>query len=142
MNRREFFGVAGCGLAAAGCASLVTHAVTPIAGAVRLRPTEFPEITKTGASLRIQPVGHPEPIYLLRVDEADGQVVFNAVSPICTHRGCTVETQATVLVCPCHGSTFSRSGTVLRGPAERPLRSYQTARLPDGSIEIRLGAGA
>lgn len=141
MNRRDFLGVAGCGLLVAGCASLVTHAVTPVAGVVRLDPKALPELAKPGGTLRIQPAGHPEPIYVLRVEDSGGRAVFNAVSPICTHRGCTVEAQSTVLVCPCHGSTYSRSGTVLRGPAERPLRTYQTIVASDGSVEIRLGGG-
>ena len=140
MNRRDFLGVAGCGLLAAGCASLVTHAVTPVDGVVKLNPATLPELTKVGGSLRIQPAGHPEPIYVLRADDAGGRAVYNAVSPICTHRGCTVETQGTVLVCPCHGSTYSRAGTVLRGPADRPLRSYRTITGADGSLEIRLGS--
>jgi cytochrome b6-f complex iron-sulfur subunit len=141
MNRRQFLGAAGCGLMATGCASLVTHAVTPVDGVVRVNPTTLPDLAKAGGSARIQPAGHPEPIYILRGDDADGRAVFNAVSPICTHRGCTVETEGAVLVCPCHGSTYSRTGTVLRGPAERPLRAYQTITGSDGTIEIRLGGG-
>jgi Rieske Fe-S protein len=140
MNRREFLGVAGCGLLAASCASLVTHAVTPVGGVVRLDPRALPDLAKAGGALKIQPTGHPEPIYVLRADDAGGKPVFNAVSPICTHQGCTVEAQGAQLVCPCHGSTYSRTGEVLRGPAARPLRAYQTVTAADGSIEIRLGA--
>ena len=139
MDRREFIAVASCGFLAAGCASLVTHTVTPVDGVVRLSPSTLPDLAKDGGSVRIQPAGHPEPIYVMRSNAADGSAVFNAVSPICTHRGCTVEAQGAVLVCPCHGSTFSRSGTVLRGPAERPLRTYQTMAAADGAIEIRIG---
>jgi cytochrome b6-f complex iron-sulfur subunit len=124
----------------AGCASLVTHAVTPVNGTVRIDPRAMPELTKPGGAVTIQPAGHPEPVYVLRVDDADGRAVYNAVSPICTHQGCTVEAQAAVLVCPCHGSTYSRAGEVLRGPATRPLRRYQTITGADGAIEIRLGA--
>jgi cytochrome b6-f complex iron-sulfur subunit len=142
MNRREFLGAAGCGLLAAGCASLVTHAVTPVDGVVTLNPTALTELRKPGGSLRIQPAGHPEPIYVLRADDAEGRAVYNAVSPICTHRGCTVETQGAVLVCPCHGSTYSRTGTVLRGPADRPLRTYLTTTGADGRLEIRLGSAS
>jgi len=140
MNRREFLGVAGGAALTASCATLVTHAVTPVNGTVTLNPATQPELTKPGGVLRIQPAGHPEPIYVLRADDAEGRAVFNAVSPICTHRGCTVEAQGAVLVCPCHGSTYSRTGTVLRGPAEQPLRTYRTSVASDGSIEIRLGA--
>jgi cytochrome b6-f complex iron-sulfur subunit len=139
INRREFLGVAGCGLMAAGCASLVTHGVTPVNGTVTLNPSAMSELNKPGGAVRIQPAGHPESIFVLRSDEG-GRAVFNAVSPICTHRGCTVETEGSVLVCPCHGSTYSRTGTVLRGPAEKPLRSYQTSVDADGRVIIRLGA--
>jgi cytochrome b6-f complex iron-sulfur subunit len=139
MNRRDFVGIAGCGLLVAGCGALVTHAVTPVDGIVRLSPAQYPGLEKSGGAVRIQPAGFPEPIYVLRADDADGRAVYNAVSPICTHRGCTVEIEGTLLVCPCHGSTYSRSGTVLRGPAERPLRTYQTATRSDGVVEIRLG---
>lgn len=44
-----------------------------------------------------------------------------ALSLNCTHLGCTVSVTPTGLVCPCHGSAFSRAGDVLRGPATRPL---------------------
>lgn len=142
MNRREFLGVAGCGMLAGGCASLVTHAITPVNGVVTLDPQSLPELSKPGGTLRIQPTGHPEPVYVLRLDDANGRPSFNAVSPICTHRGCTVEAQSSVLVCPCHGSTYSRAGTVLRGPAERPLRNYQTIVTTNGSLEIRLGGAS
>ncbi|WP_281185251.1 ubiquinol-cytochrome c reductase iron-sulfur subunit [Trichlorobacter lovleyi] len=44
-----------------------------------------------------------------------------AFSLVCTHLGCTVSVTPEGMVCPCHGSRFDRSGTVLAGPAERPL---------------------
>jgi cytochrome b6-f complex iron-sulfur subunit len=138
MNRREFLMAAGCAPLVAGCASLVTHAVTPLDGVVKLSPAAFPGLQKPGGVVRIQPAGHSEMIYVVRTDDADGRPIYNAVSPTCTHRGCTVEVQGAVLVCPCHGSTFSRSGTVLRGPAERPLTAYRTAISADGGVEIHI----
>jgi Rieske Fe-S protein len=48
-----------------------------------------------------------------------------AVSWRCTHQGCAVhapEGQAGQMKCPCHGSIFDgRTGTVVAGPASRPL---------------------
>jgi quinol---cytochrome c reductase iron-sulfur subunit, bacillus type len=44
-------------------------------------------------------------------------------SPICTHLGCHYDWhgQSGHFVCPCHGSVFALDGTVLGGPAPRPL---------------------
>jgi len=44
-----------------------------------------------------------------------------AISMICTHLGCIVKPSATGFDCPCHGSRFAADGTVLRGPAPKPL---------------------
>lgn len=143
MKRREFMeslSLGGAALALSGCASLVTHAVTPVDGVVRLRVADLPELGKPGGAVRIQAAGRLEPIYVLRGDDVNAAPVFTALSPICTHRGCTVETQGAVLICPCHGSTFARSGSVLRGPAELPLPAYKTSVASDGSIEIQMGA--
>lgn len=58
-----------------------------------------------------------------------------ALSLVCTHLGCTVTVAAGELACPCHGSTFDRQGSVLKGPADRPLVRLQVAEL-DGRIEV------
>jgi len=53
--------------------------------------------------------------------DADG--TLHAVSPTCTHLGCTVafnDAEAS-WDCPCHGSRFAPDGSVLTGPAVTPL---------------------
>jgi cytochrome b6-f complex iron-sulfur subunit len=54
--------------------------------------------------------------------------VVQAVSDICTHAGCGVRYDHVnkILSCPCHGSQYTLTGMVLRGPAFRPLAKYQT----------------
>jgi cytochrome b6-f complex iron-sulfur subunit len=49
-----------------------------------------------------------------------------ALSSICTHQGCTVGYNSTAgdIECPCHGSVYSTSGSVINGPAPLPLKSY------------------
>jgi cytochrome b6-f complex iron-sulfur subunit len=49
---------------------------------------------------------------------ADG---FVALSLVCTHLGCTVESGTDGFACPCHGSHYDEQGRVLRGPAQQPL---------------------
>ncbi|HEX3475631.1 MAG TPA: Rieske (2Fe-2S) protein [Kofleriaceae bacterium] len=51
-----------------------------------------------------------------------------AVSDICTHAGCGVRYDHVnrILSCPCHGSQYTLTGMVLRGPAFKPLARYQT----------------
>ncbi len=54
--------------------------------------------------------------------------VVQAVSDICTHAGCGVRYDHVnqILSCPCHGSQYTLTGMVLRGPAFKPLARYQT----------------
>jgi Rieske Fe-S protein len=117
-----------------GCASLVTRTVTPVDGTLRLALVRYPELTAEGGSLKVVAKGASDPIYVLSL----GDRQFAAVSPICTHLGCTVEIEQSRLVCPCHGSTYDRQGRVLRGPAEQALTRYRVAVTSDDVLVIEL----
>src|SRR5687768_4509809 len=67
-----------------------------------------------------------------------GASSFTAVEGICTHEGCRVtNTDGDSYVCPCHGSRYTRGGTVVQGPAMASLRRYTTS-FADGVVTIAL----
>jgi len=67
---------------------------------------------------------------ILRVDNTrcavyrDEDGALHAVSATCTHLGCIVRFNDAERAweCPCHGSRFDIDGSVLQGPANRPLK--------------------
>jgi 3-phenylpropionate/trans-cinnamate dioxygenase ferredoxin subunit len=65
-----------------------------------------------------------------------------AFDDTCTHMGCSLangELQGTTVTCACHGSQFDvTSGAVLRGPAQRPVRSH-TLEAQEGAIMAETG---
>ncbi|MET1155895.1 Rieske 2Fe-2S domain-containing protein [Arthrobacter sp.] len=54
--------------------------------------------------------------------------MVEAFSAVCTHQGCTVAPAGDEFHCPCHGSVYSaQDGTVLDGPAPKPLQRFAAA---------------
>ena len=125
MNRRQFVrrlegAVGGCAaLSASGCIPFYFANASLVGRRLVVR---IDELADRGFVL-IDPPGGDLPIFLQRL--ADGS--YSAVSTRCMHRGCPVEPAADKLVCPCHGSEYTQTGEVLKGPTERPLRKFPTA---------------
>jgi cytochrome b6-f complex iron-sulfur subunit len=137
IDRRDFVGLcagAVAGLTMAGCASLMTRTVTPIDGRLELALVQYPELLEPGGSLKILPEGQSDPLYVLALDGG----AYAALSPTCTHLGCTVEIQGERLVCPCHGSAYDRAGAVLKGPAQAPLTRFRAQLGTDGVLVVDL----
>jgi glycine/D-amino acid oxidase-like deaminating enzyme/nitrite reductase/ring-hydroxylating ferredoxin subunit len=63
----------------------------------------------------------------------DPDGTLTTLDPRCTHLGCTVTFNAVEVSwdCPCHGSRFAVDGSVLEGPATRPLPGVGAADDPD-----------
>jgi Rieske Fe-S protein len=84
----------------------------------RLRPTahDSHDLARgTGAVIRDG--GERKAVY------RDDYGAVQAVSAVCTHRGCIVSFNDAERTwdCPCHGSRFNPDGSVLHGPATRSL---------------------
>lgn len=101
-------------VAAQGAETVRSAVGERIAKAVSLRSVEDLERGEGGV------VGHDGKTVAAFRDE-DGYV--QAVSPTCTHLGCTVHFNDAERSwdCPCHGSRFDLRGQILSGPATRPL---------------------
>ena len=119
INRRQFFVKLGAGsLAVAGLGGCV-FGLQYLAPSVLYEPSP------------IVNAGKPEhyPIDSVTLDPRFGIFVvrlqegFFALSAVCTHLGCLSiwKPETGVIACPCHGSTFQRDGSVIAGPAPRPL---------------------
>jgi len=138
-DRREFVQITAGAILATGlgaCASLQTVPVQSRSGVIRLVVHDYPQLERAGGFLRIQPPALEHHLVVLS-QEGGGYAV---VSPVCTHRGCTVDVAGDRLACPCHGSEYDRSGQVVRGPAERSLERYPAELTPEGELVIRLEA--
>ena len=107
-------------------------------------PVSTVEYRNLGKSAQL-PDNFVNPYYVderkLRVSVARiGDKLF-AFDDLCTHEGCQLSAgilTGTTLLCPCHGSQFDvASGAVLRGPAKRPLTTYEV-REQGGEIEVRV----
>jgi Rieske Fe-S protein len=67
---------------------------------------------------------------------------WKAFSATCTHQPCTVQySGGSSIRCPCHGATFSTSnGSVLGGPAPRPLPEYGVQVDANGNLFVTAAA--
>ena len=95
-----------------------------------LRPRKSPTIeTDFGRIIEAGPIDNFESesvtafirgqFYLSRLKDGG----FLALSRKCTHLGCTVpwDSKENLFLCPCHSSSFDRTGEVISPPAPRPL---------------------
>jgi cytochrome b6-f complex iron-sulfur subunit len=59
-----------------------------------------------------------------------GNDLFLALDSTCTHQGCTIgySLASNNFPCPCHGSVYSSTGSIVNGPATVALKSYQATK--------------
>ncbi|MBM3225357.1 MAG: Rieske (2Fe-2S) protein [Candidatus Tectomicrobia bacterium] len=83
------------------------------------------------------PVGKAQHFRKARCIVAHHTTGFLAFSDECTHQKCTVTylPERNIIFCPCHSAQFSTTGTVLGGPAPRPLDRF-VIHVQDGQIVV------
>ncbi len=141
MKRRDFINWVGLGLLASSL---------PVAIAACSEQTATPEAKSTGDS-GWQKVGSVAELdksgQLLAKDSPVGAVLvigksqaanLIAVNPNCTHKGCPVtwNEAGKKFTCPCHDSEFATDGKVLKGPADKPLKTY-AAKIEGDAVVVK-----
>ena len=133
VSRREFLGRASAGLAlgviAGGCGDGDVSGV-----ASRRQAGERPDETVTIVVADFPGLAATD--VLVKVSDyfaakRTGASSFEAFSMVCTHEGCLTEIRSGQrFECPCHLSRFDADGSVINGPAERPLFNLATSYDP------------
>jgi cytochrome b6-f complex iron-sulfur subunit len=141
VSRRKFLasaaGAAGLVLLS-GCGDGVVSGVAPKGvggggggpggggggGPISIKVGDFPALATNGV---IAVVGGNGTVAAVRT----GANTFDAFSMYCTHQGCLTDVvNNSKFTCPCHGSEFSNSGSVIQGPATTRLEKFTTSYDP------------
>src|ERR1700686_2479599 len=134
LDRRKFFIKLGAGslaIAGVGAASFATQYLSPNV------LYEASPLVSVGRPEHSPP--HPvtlDPrfgIFIVRSTEG-----FYALSAVCSHLGCLTvwKQESGTIACPCHGSTFQRDGSIIAGPAPKPLLWLKMWLTDDGDLMV------
>jgi len=145
LGRRGFLTLLGAGGAAAAASALpgcapdngpapsVTVPGPDADGRVVFPLSDFPELDRPGGAVIARAAGM-DPLLVVRTPS--GGVA--ALSAICTHQGCPLGYEVPEVVCPCHQSRFALDGSVLKAPAQAPLKTVQAALDAGGRVTLTL----
>ena len=127
LTRRDLMGAAA-GVVLCGCAGKAEKwtptDVEAKEGIVELDIADYAELATPGGMVAVEVKGAKKPVLVMRIEQDQ----FRVMSLRCPHLGCVVrwDTEMQDLVCPCHGSRFSDTGTVTKGPAKSGLRQMRS----------------
>lgn len=146
MKRREFINWIGVG-AIATSFPIALAACDPSPGPVTENGTDSADSNAGTDAANFVVVGTTIDLtnqgYIANADALDEPIIviqdpqnadnLIALSSKCTHNQCDVAWQEDLFACPCHGSKFNPDGSVVNGPATKPLKSY-TAKIDGDSV--------
>jgi cytochrome b6-f complex iron-sulfur subunit len=94
---------------------------------VGLKMASVGQLSSVGGSATVKVKGLD--ILLVR----DGEDSVKAINSTCTHKKCQVKykSESNDLFCKCHKSKFQLDGTVVSGPAPKPLATYPASMQGD-----------
>jgi Rieske Fe-S protein len=128
INRRQFLMLAA--VAVAGCEAAKDHGVSVAPGERVVNVGPVSDYAADGVHGRYRDQG----FFVVR----QGGTLF-AVSAICTHRKCKLNTEPNgSFLCPCHGSTFDSKGRVIKGPARRDLPVFPVSTNENGQLLVTI----
>ena len=96
-------------------------ALATVGGVATLSPSAFGGLPRNG-------------VFIIRATDTS----YVVLDRTCTHQACQVGSFQSdgVATCPCHGSQYNTSGSVVRGPAPRALTKY-TATVANNILTIQ-----
>ncbi len=134
IGRRDFLnGIAAgaLGIAAVGAAVVTIKYLSP--NVLFEPPTSFRIGIPDNFPVNSMTYFADQQVYVARTSMG-----FFAVSAVCTHLGCITQwkPELDMIACPCHGSRFNKDGTVVHGPAPRPLPHFAMRLMSDGNLLV------
>ena len=129
INRRDFL-LKGAKAAAVGAIAFSSLDIIKLVAASKESETEkstgadkiinisdYPALGRTGGYEEVS-----KNILVIRTSSSK----FLAINTVCTHKKCDVDFDGSSFECPCHGSTYSKTGKVTGGPSTKNLKTYKT----------------
>ena len=139
-TRRKFIKLASSGIAGGmiagsilGCATATVYQGSLNRNTLEFPLSDFNENIGDNYGLLVTAFDLSDAIILIKDTEGE----FLALSARCTHQGCQVKVKRQSFNCSCHGSAYDGYGNVIRGPAQKRLRSFPV-KILDGMIKINL----
>ena len=140
MDRRSFIKKYSTITLAGGCC-------TSLLVGCQTTPKVKPNLLKTGGNNEVtvnKSILNADNFVVLQTDTLKFPIFlhkqnhqYTALLMSCTHQKCTLSVAEDNLICPCHGAKFNKSGTVLKGPAEKDLLALQLIENED-KVTIQL----